>query len=153
MEPTDQERVWTARRSIAKTLKQIYPQVTAEDIVVPLSELPATVELVAGLQQQCGVPIVPFGHVGDGNIHVDICRTIAGEAEWQRIRAAVVDKLVDFVLARGGQITAEHGVGSAKRRLMKRALGPAELDVMRRLKQTLDPEGILNPGKVLPEQE
>jgi len=148
---TDQERLWTARRSLAKTLKQVYPQVTAEDVVVPLSELPATVELVAGLQQRHGIPTVPFGHIGDGNIHVDICRTITDDREWQRVRSAVVDELVDFVLARGGQITAEHGVGSAKRHLMKRALGPAELDVMRRLKQALDPENILNPGKVLPD--
>ena len=148
---TDQERLWTARRSIAKTLKQVYPQVTAEDVVVPLSELQAAVELVAKLQQKHGIPIVPFGHIGDGNIHVDICRTIADERDWQRVRSAVVDELVDFVLARGGQITAEHGVGSAKRHLMKRALGPAELGVMRRLKQALDPENILNPGKILPD--
>jgi glycolate oxidase len=150
---TDQERLWTARRSIAKTLKQVYTQVTAEDVVVPLSELPATVELVAHLQKKHGIPIVPFGHIGDGNIHVDICRTITNDDEWQRIRSAVIDELVDFVLARGGQITAEHGVGSAKRHLMKRALGPAELGVMRRLKQSLDPEGLLNPGKILPEEE
>jgi len=148
---TDQERLWTARRSIAKTLKQVYTQVTAEDVVVPLSELPATVELVARLQEKHGIPIVPFGHIGDGNIHVDICRNMADDGEWQRTRAAVVDELVDFVLARGGQITAEHGVGSAKRHLMKRALGPAELGVMRRLKQAMDPESILNPGKILPE--
>ena len=148
---TDQERLWTARRSIAKTLKQIYPQVTAEDVVVPLSELPATVELVAGLQQKYGIPIVPFGHIGDGNIHVDICRTITDDGKWQRTRSAVIDELVDFVLVRGGQITAEHGVGSAKRHLMKRALGPAELGVMFRLKHALDPEGILNPGKILPD--
>lgn len=148
---TDQERLWTARRSLAKTLKQIYPQVTAEDVVVPLSELPGTVELVAGLQQKYGIPIVPFGHIGDGNIHVDICRTIADTGEWLRVRSAVVDELVDFVLARGGQITAEHGIGSAKRHLMKRALGPAELAVMRNLKRSLDPENVLNPGKVLPD--
>jgi glycolate oxidase len=148
---TDQERLWKARRSIAKTLKQVYSQVTAEDIVVPLSELPATVELVARLQEKHGIPIVPFGHIGDGNIHVDICRTITDEGEWLRVRSAVIDELVDFVLARGGQITAEHGVGSAKRHLMKRALGPAELAVMRNLKRALDPEGILNPGKVLPD--
>jgi glycolate oxidase len=141
----------TARRSIAKTLKQVYTQVTAEDVVVPLSELPATVELVARLQEKHSIPIVPFGHIGDGNIHVDICRTITDDGEWQRVRSAVVDELVDFVLARGGQITAEHGVGSAKRHLMKRALGPAELGVMRRLKQALDPEDILNPGKILPD--
>jgi glycolate oxidase len=148
---TDQERLWTARRSIAKTLKQVYPQVTAEDVVVPLSELPATVELVAQLQEKYGIPIVPFGHIGDGNIHVDICRTITDDGEWQRTRSAVIDELVDFVLARGGQITAEHGVGSAKRHLMKRALGPDELGVMRRLKQALDPENTLNPGKILPD--
>ncbi len=148
---TDQERLWTARRSLAKTLKQVYPQVTAEDVVVPLSELPATVEMVAGLQQRHGIPIVPFGHIGDGNIHVDICRTITDEAEWQRVRSAVVDELVDFVLARGGQITAEHGIGSAKRHLMKRALGPAELKVMGELKRALDPGNMLNPGKVLPD--
>jgi len=147
---SDQERLWTARRSLAKNLKRVYSQVTAEDIVVPLAELPATVGLVAGLQRKHGIPVVPFGHIGDGNIHVDICRTITDDGEWQRVRSAVIDDLVDFVLARGGQITAEHGVGSAKRHLMKRALGPAELDLMRRLKQTLDPEDILNPGKVLP---
>ncbi len=148
---TDQERLWTARRSIAKTLKQVYQQVTAEDVVVPLSELPATVELVARLQEKYGLPIVPFGHIGDGNIHVDICRTMTDDGEWQRTRSAVIDELVDFVLARGGQITAEHGVGSARRHLMKRALGAAELGVMRRLKQALDPENILNPGKILPD--
>jgi glycolate oxidase len=148
---TDQERLWTARRSLAKTLKQVYPQVTAEDVVVPLSELTATVELVAGLQQKYGIPIVPFGHIGDGNIHVDICRTITDDGKWQRVRSAVINELVDFVLARGGQITAEHGVGSAKRHLMKRALGPAELKVMRNLKRSLDPESILNPGKILPD--
>ncbi len=148
---TDQERLWTARRSLAKTLKQVYPQVTAEDVVVPLSELPATVEMVAGLQQRHDIPIVPFGHIGDGNIHVDICRTIADETEWQRVRSAVVDELVDFVLARGGQITAEHGIGSAKRHLMKRALGPAELKVMGELKRALDPGNMLNPAKVLPD--
>jgi glycolate oxidase len=149
--PTDQERLWTARRSLAKTLKQIYPQVTAEDVVVPLSELPTTVELVAGLQQKYGIPIVPFGHIGDGNIHVDICRTITDDGAWQRVRSAVVDELVDFVLARGGQITAEHGIGSAKRHLMKRALGPAELKLMDELKRSLDPDNILNPGKILPD--
>jgi len=113
---TDQERLWTARRSIAKTLKQVYPQVTAEDIVVPLSELPATVELVAGLQQKYGVPIVPFGHIGERQYpRRHLPAPSPTKPKWQRVRAAVIDELIDFVLARGGQITAEHGIGSAKR--------------------------------------
>jgi glycolate oxidase len=148
--PTDQTRIWTARRSLAKTLKQVYAEVTAEDIVVPLAELPATVRFIAELERRHGTPVVPFGHIGDGNIHVDICRTLPDRNAWQNTCRVLVDELVEFVVGRGGQLTAEHGIGSAKRRLLPRAVGPAELALMRRLKQALDPDGLLNPGKVLP---
>jgi glycolate oxidase len=148
--PTDQARLWNARRKLAETLKEIYPEVAAEDIVVPLSEVPATVTTIARLAKKHDVPVIPFGHVGDGNIHVDICRE--GDREtWLRARHALVDELIDFVLAHGGQITAEHGIGMEKLGQMRKALGPAELDVMRRLKHALDPDHILNPGKVLPD--
>lgn len=148
--PTDQTRLWTARRSLAKVLKQVYCEVFAEDIVVPLAELPATVEFIGRLEQKYRVPVVPFGHIGDGNIHVDVCRDHTDREAWQQTCAALIDELVDFVLQHGGQITAEHGVGSARRSLMPRALGPAELDTMRRLKTALDPDNLLNPGKILP---
>lgn len=145
-----QKRLWAVRRSLAKNLKQLYSEVIAEDIVVPLSKLPATIEFIAGLEQKLGVVIVPFGHIGDGNIHVDICRTGEERESWYRKRDRAVDEVIDFVLMVGGQITAEHGIGSLKRRLLKKGVGSAELAVMKRLKRALDPEGILNPGKVLP---
>ena len=148
--PADQERLWTARRHLAKTLKDIYPEVVAEDIVVPLSGLPATVERVAALAREHDLIVVPFGHIGDGNIHVDICRD-GDPGPWRAKTERFVDELVDFVLARGGQISAEHGIGSEKKRLMTKALGPAELDLMRTLKRAIDPDSILNPGKVLPD--
>ncbi len=149
--PTDQARLWQARRSLAKTLKKVYPEVAAEDIVVPLAELAPCVERIAELEKRHGVPIVPFGHVGDGNIHVDICRDTDDRAAGARARDRVIDELIDYVLARGGQVTAEHGIGSEKKHLMKKAVGPAELALMRRLKTVLDPDGLLNPGKILPE--
>lgn len=148
--PTDQNRLWTARRSLAKTLKKVYHEVIAEDIVVPLAELPATIDFIAQLQQKYRTPVVPFGHIGDGNIHVDVCRVTSDRARWQQMSLKLIDELTDFVLSRGGQITAEHGVGTAKRWLMKKAVGSAELQLMRRLKQAVDPLGIMNPGKVLP---
>ncbi|MEO0081263.1 MAG: FAD-binding oxidoreductase [candidate division WOR-3 bacterium] len=148
--PTDQTRLWTARRKLADTLKQLYPEVTAEDIVVPLNDLPATVEEIARLQAKYGLIVVPFGHIGDGNIHVDICRE-DDRPGWREARDRLLDELVGFVLSHGGQISAEHGIGSEKRKWMKRALGANELELMRRLKHAIDPDRILNPGKILPD--
>ena len=149
--PTDQERLWTARRKLADTLKKLYPEVTAEDIVVPLAEVPATVEEVMRLQAKYGLTVIPFGHVGDGNIHVDVCRD-SDRQDWHEVCDRLFDELIGYVLSRGGQISAEHGIGSEKKRWMKRALGPAELELMRCLKHAFDPDGILNPGKILPEK-
>jgi len=148
--PTDQERLWTARRSLAKTLKEIYPEVVAEDIVVPLSELPATVARTAELARKYELVVVPFGHIGDGNIHVDVCRN-EDRGPWIGRTERLTDELMDFVLSRGGQVSAEHGIGCEKKRFMKRALGEAEIDLMRTLKRAIDPDNILNPGKILPD--
>lgn len=145
-----QERLWAVRRSIAKNLKQLYPEVIAEDIVVPLAKIPATIEFISELEQKFSVVIVPFGHIGDGNIHVDICRTANDRNSWCQKCERAVDELIDFVLLVGGQITAEHGIGSLKRRLLKKGLGEAEINLMKKIKKTLDPDNILNPGKILP---
>jgi len=146
-----QARLWTARRKLHDVLKQSYAGLATEDIVVPLSRIGDTVEWLAALEKRHKVPVVPWGHIGDGNIHVGFCRE-AGMTEtvWRQRRRRMVDELTDYVLGCGGQITAEHGIGSVKKRLMRKAVGPAELALMRRLKRTLDPENILNPGKVLP---
>jgi glycolate oxidase len=150
--PTDQDRLWHARRELHNVLKEIYAGLATEDVVVPLSEIAPLVEHLGRLEQRYGVPIVPWGHIGDGNVHVGICRESGIESrEWTERKRALVSDLADFVLGCGGQISAEHGIGSTKKWLMKRAVGRTELELMRRLKQTLDPENILNPGKILPE--
>jgi glycolate oxidase len=120
--PADQERLWTARRKLAQTLKDLYPEVVAEDIVVPLAELPGTVERISELEKKHGLVVVPFGHIGDGNIHVDICRPAeAAPGAWRVKCDRLVDELVDYVLGAGGQVSAEHGIGTEKRRFMPRA--------------------------------
>lgn len=146
-----QARLWKVRRAIAKSLKQIYPEVVAQDIVVPPARLPETVEFIAELENRFATTIVPFGHIGDGNIHVDICRTEADREGWKQKCERVFDALIDFVVKVGGQVTAEHGIGSLKRKLLQKGLSDAEIQLMARLKKALDPAGILNPGKILPE--
>jgi glycolate oxidase len=150
--PGDQDRLWHARRELHELLKKVYCGLATEDIVVPLSRINDIVRALAGIEERHGVPIVPWGHIGDGNIHVGMCRTDGYTDEsWRTKKNAVVDDLTGHVLALGGQISAEHGIGSTKKRLMKRALGPSELALMTRLKKALDPDAILNPGKILPD--
>ncbi|MGQ9678604.1 MAG: FAD-binding oxidoreductase [bacterium] len=146
-----QARLWKIRRAIAKSLKQIYPEVVAQDIVVPPARLPETVEFLNELENRFATTIVPFGHIGDGNIHVDICQTGTARAGWRKRCEQILDELIDFVVKVGGQVTAEHGIGSLRRRFLKKGLTEAEIGVMERLKKTLDPDGILNPGKIFPE--
>ncbi len=150
--PTDQERLWHARRELHNVLKQTYAGLATEDIVVPLSRIPELITALAELEQHHSVPIVPWGHIGDGNIHVGMCRSNGyTDDQWQQKKRAIVDDLTGHVLRLGGQISAEHGIGITKKRLLKRAIGPAELELMARLKQNLDPDHILNPGKILPD--
>jgi D-lactate dehydrogenase (cytochrome) len=93
---------------------------------------------------------VPFGHLGDGNIHYNVSQPVGADtpaflARWNEVNAAV-DKIV---LKLGGSISAEHGIGRLKRESLPKVKDPVALDLMRDIKRTLDPNGILNPGKVL----
>ena len=148
--PTDQERLWTARRSLAKTLKEVYPEVIAEDIVVPLSEISATVARSAELAQKHGLVVVPFGHIGDGNVQLNILKTEDLPIDEFKARCGEVSIWVSEIVQRfGGSISAEHGVGLFKRAHLERFRGGPELALMRTLKAALDPRGTLNPGKVI----
>ncbi|HEX8678603.1 MAG TPA: FAD-linked oxidase C-terminal domain-containing protein, partial [Chthoniobacterales bacterium] len=119
-----------------------------QDIVVPRSRLVDLVEFAESLQRKHGFPVAAFGHAGDGNIHVNIM------AEGYNRDAAVrekveraLDELFAQVLEWGGVITGEHGIGLAKKRWWPEATSDVSRELHRRLKATLDPNGILNPGK------
>ncbi len=97
-----------------------------------------------------GIRPVPFGHVGDGNLHFNLTQPAGASKEaflarWEEINRIVHDIVVDL----GGSISAEHGIGVAKRDELRRYKDPTELALMRRIKQALDPKGIMNPGKIL----
>ncbi len=117
------------------------------DVAVPISAYPALIGYVEQLKQEYGVTAYMIGHAGDGNIHVEF--PYADDAEFQRALnwiAMIVNKALDL----GGTATGEHGVGIGKAMFMEREHGES-LNVMRAIKQTLDPNGILNPGKIFPE--
>jgi glycolate oxidase len=144
------EKLWALRRQFSNSLRATGLTKLNEDVVVPRSRLVDLMEFADSLQAKHGFPIACFGHAGDGNIHVNIMadRYNRDPAVREKVEPAL-DDLFEQVLAWGGVITGEHGIGLAKKRWWPEATSPVVRDVHRRLKQILDPNGILNPGKFL----
>jgi FAD/FMN-containing dehydrogenase len=120
-----------------------------EDVVVPRDRVAELVARVRGIGADHAVPVVNFGHLGDGNLHATFL--IDPRLSGDRARGdAAASALFDTVLHMGGALTGEHGVGSTKLAHVERQLGPGTVALMRRIKSSLDPRGLLNPGKKVP---
>ncbi len=145
--PTACEKIWGLRRVYSQSLKATGLKKLNEDIVVPRGRLVDLVHFAEALQKKTGFPIACFGHAGDGNIHVNIMLADPESPKVRKASGAALDSLFEQVLAWGGAITGEHGVGLAKKRWWPKAVTPATRQLHTRLKQALDPAGRLNPGK------
>lgn len=145
------EKLWELRRKFSASLKATGLTKLNEDIVVPRGRLVDLVRFAEKLRKEHGFPVACFGHAGDGNIHTNI---MAAHYDDPAVRARVevaLDQLFAQVLAWGGVITGEHGVGLAKKRWWNDATTVTSRAVHERIKAALDPDGILNPGKFLPD--
>jgi glycolate oxidase len=142
--------LWQARRSVSPALGRIRPQRMNEDIVVPRSVLPEVVREIRALGDASGLPLVQFGHIGDGNLHPNILFDPRRES-----LEAVHDlahQIALVALRHGGVLSGEHGIGSMKRDFMREAVDPVTLGALWSVKHALDPAGALNPGKILPDE-
>ncbi len=143
-------RLWAARKSLSHAVKQIAPLKINEDVVVPVSRMAELVEAIDGLGDRYRIPLVAFGHAGNGNLHVNLMVHADDPDEMARARACRRE-LVGKVLELGGSLSGEHGIGSEKRQFLGLEFDADTLDLMRGLKTLFDPMGILNPGKKLPD--
>jgi D-lactate dehydrogenase len=143
------ERLWQARKALSPALRTLAPGKINEDVVVPVSRIPALVDGVQALASECALPIVCFGHAGNGNLHVNLMYDPA-DADQAARAAAAMSRVFALAISLGGTLSGEHGIGLAKRDFMPQAIDPPTLELMRRIKAQFDPDGILNPGKLLP---
>jgi glycolate oxidase len=140
------EKVWQIRREFSYALRDTGLTKLNQDIVVPRGRLQDLFRFAARLQKKHALPIACFGHAGDGNIHTNVMVDFNQPGAKERSQAAL-DELFRQVLAWGGAITGEHGIGLAKQPWWHLAVSPEVLEFHRTIKRTLDPRGILNPGK------
>jgi D-lactate dehydrogenase len=143
-------RLWKARKSLSPALRKIAPKKINEDVAVPVSRIPTFIDGLRALSQQYAITIVNFGHAGNGNIHVNLLVNPDDPQEMSRAERCL-SEVFDLTLKLGGTLSGEHGVGLEKRDFVSREIDPASLALMHAVKAQFDPNGILNPGKGMPD--
>ncbi len=136
-----------ARRNAFSALARIRPTTILEDVTVPRSELARMVAFIAETALKHQLQVGTFGHLGDGNLHPTFLTDERDSAEMHRVEAAL-EEIVNETIRLGGTVTGEHGVGLAKKAFVKRQLGEGSYELMRTIKRALDPDALLNPGKI-----
>ena len=144
----ERERLWDARRTFGKVLMGMPHNFFAEDVAVPIGSIPEMARRIRRLAEETGLHIVTVGHVGDGNLHP----TILFREEDRHLVSQAAARIFRDALELGGTISAEHGLGALKRDYAEAEHGPLAMHLMRQTKRLLDPQGILNPHKVFPEE-
>ncbi|MET0100962.1 MAG: FAD-linked oxidase C-terminal domain-containing protein [Sedimenticola sp.] len=142
--------LWRTRKSLSPALRNVAPKKINEDVVVPVSRIPELIDGLENISRESGITIVNFGHAGNGNIHVNLLANPDDPEEMKRAHQAL-DTTFSLVLDLGGTISGEHGVGIEKRDFVTREIDPVTLRIMQDIRRQFDPNGILNPGKTIPD--
>ena len=144
--PEQVKQLWSARKALSPSLRKIAPKKINEDVVVPVSNIP---QLIGGLQElskRYQIPIVNFGHAGNGNIHVNLLVQL----EQLDIAKTCLAEVFKLVIALNGSLSGEHGIGLEKRDYINLELDTAAIGIMKKIKAQFDPKNLLNPDKVFP---
>jgi glycolate oxidase len=145
----EREILWQARRAVSPALARLRPNKLGEDIVVPKAAIPEMIDAVREIATRYELPIPVFGHAGDGNLHPNILFDLRDGQEVERVESAARD-IFRASIRLGGTLSGEHGIGTLKREFLEEAQGPLAVSLSRAIKRTLDPDNLLNPGKVFP---
>lgn len=145
----EREKIWTARKNFAEAVRAESLIVCKEDVVVPVDQEPALFAEILRLAEKYKLVTRIAAHAGDGNIHLNILKMKDEDyADWEERTHQNQEELYSFIYAHGGRLSGEHGIGFKRKSLMEKFTDPAELDMMRAIKKALDPNNILNPGKI-----
>jgi glycolate oxidase len=147
----ESEAIWKVRRSVSPSLRKLNPHKFNEDIVVPRSRVPEMIRALEDISNRYGVPIVNFGHAGDGNIHVNVMVDLDVPGMKDTV-AQALNEIFRATVDLGGSVSGEHGIGTAKAAFIGMELDQATMAAMRAIKRALDPLNIMNPGKIFPEE-
>jgi glycolate oxidase len=141
------DELWKIRKNISPAINA-YSLTKAEDVVVPRANLPRLIAGIKEIGKKYGFNSVCFGHLGDGNLHVNVLKEQISDEDWSTKINGGIAEIFKLTVSLGGTLSGEHGIGIAKRPYMSIAVGEANINIMRGIKKVFDPNGILNPGKI-----
>lgn len=141
------EELWKIRKNISPAVNA-YSLTKSEDVVVPRANLPKLITGIKEIGRQFGFNSVCFGHLGDGNLHVNVLKEQISDEDWNTKIVEGIGEIFKLTVSLGGTLSGEHGIGIAKRPYMPIAMKEINLELMRGIKKVFDPKGILNPGKI-----
>ena len=143
------ESIWNARGAFLEAIKGSSPEMDECDVVVPRDVIPAFVRKSVEIGKKLNVRICSFGHAGDGNLHIYACKDELPDDVWEKSVEQVMDELYSAAKEMGGEVSGEHGIGHAKKSFLAESMGETQIRLMQGIKAAFDPNGILNPGKVI----
>ena len=146
----ESSQLWKARKALSPALRHVAPNKLNEDVVVPVGNIPPLIAGLSQLSEQYAIPIVNFGHAGNGNIHVNLLYDTQ-DPQQERNARPCLREVFELVIQLGGALSGEHGIGTEKMAYVGMEIDPVTLNYMKRLKSLFDPNNILNPGKVFPQ--
>jgi glycolate oxidase len=141
------EDVWDLRRGIGEAVKSISAY-KEEDTVVPRGNITKLVKGVKDISKKYDITTICYGHSGDGNIHINILKDKLDDETWQKNLDKAIKDIFELTISLGGTISGEHGIGYSQKSYLPIAISPVELELMKKIKSTFDPNNILNPGKI-----
>jgi len=144
----DSAEIWKARKSCAEAVRSEDLIHSNDDMVVPVDKQPIAADAMIRICKKHNAVVRMASHAGDGNMHLSILRGNIAEAEWAATLSKIHHEILDVLIPQGGKISGEHGIGLKKKALMERYTDPVELEMMKAVKKALDPNSILNPGKI-----
>ena len=140
--------VWSARGAFLEAIKASTTEMDECDVVVPVNRVDEFIKFTHDLSEELHIRIPSFGHAGDGNLHVYICRDGLSEGEWKETLSLCFDRMYEKAEQLGGLVSGEHGIGYAKKEFLKKQYGSTPIMLMQQIKRVFDEKNILNPGKI-----
>ena len=140
--------VWSARGAFLEAIKASTTEMDECDVVVPVNKVDEFIKFTHKLAQEMNVRIPSFGHAGDGNLHIYICRDELADKDWEEVLIKCFDRMYEKAREIGGLVSGEHGIGFAKKDYLKTLYGDTPIAIMQGIKKVFDEKNILNPGKI-----